>query len=99
MHTQGPWIAADVFVNNAPNRLILRQAKYGGDVVADMGNTEDANIANARLIAAAPDLLDALQNIVNRISEAGQDSCGQDMVKVRAALIDEARSAIAKATA
>jgi hypothetical protein len=65
MHTQGPWIAADVFVNNAPNRLILRQAKYGGDVLADMGNTEDANIANARLIAAAPDLLDALRGLVN----------------------------------
>jgi hypothetical protein len=71
---------------------------YELDNTADIFATSDDSRANARLIAAAPDLLGALQNIVNRISEAGQDSCGQDMVKVRAALIDEARSAIAKAT-
>lgn len=60
-HTPGPWIAADVFVNNSPNRLIVRQAKYGGDVVSDLGDTEHANMANARLIAAAPELLAALR--------------------------------------
>ena len=63
-HTLGPWIAADVFVNNSPNRLILRQAKYGGDVVLDLGDTEHANMANARLIAAAPELLDALRKLL-----------------------------------
>ena len=69
------------------------------DSIATFSGIGYQDFANAKLCAAAPDLLGALQNIVNRISEAGQDSCGQDMVKVRAALIDEARSAIAKATA
>jgi len=46
--------------------------------------------ANARLIAAAPDLLEALQTIVNS-AEANQAA-------ILYPLIDDARAAIAKAT-
>jgi len=88
-HTLGPWIAADVFVNNSPNRLILRQAKYGGDVVADLGDTDHANMANARLIAAAPDLLEALQDLL--------DVVGVRIDDPRIVQFDRARAAIAKA--
>jgi len=88
-HTLGPWIAADVFVNNSPNRLILRQAKYGGDVVADLGDTEHANMANARLIAAAPELLAALRDIVT----ASSANCGDSLANA----IQTGRAAIAKA--
>jgi len=90
-HTSGPWIAADVFVNNSPNRLILRQTKYGGDVVLDLGDTEHANMANARLIAAAPELLDALVLLLPYAARAIQGTTeGQP-------LLEAARAAIAKA--
>lgn len=50
--------------------------------------------ANARLIAAAPDLLAALERLCNYVSVAPPDSTGQAMVKLRAAAIDEARAII-----
>jgi len=89
-HTLGPWIAADVFVNNSPNRLIVRQAKYGGDVVADLGHTEHANMSNAQLIAAAPELLAALQDLLGVVGVRIDDP--------RIVQFDRARAAIARAT-
>ena len=58
-HTPGPWIAADTFLNNQPNKTYLRQKRYGGDIIADMGPSSEINPANAALIAAAPELLEA----------------------------------------
>lgn len=90
-HTPGPWEAADLRV------------MWGSYFVADCNGKgdigrQDESRANARLIAAAPDLLAALQLIVNGCTRVvDQDSCGQDMVKVRAAAIEKGRAAIAKA--
>jgi len=60
-HTPGPWKATAMRVT-APetnDRLAL-------DVQINGGN-RDGNKANARLIAAAPELLDALETLLNRI--------------------------------
>ena len=62
-HTPGPWSVTETFCNNACNRLVVKRKTWGGEVVADLGEAPDANRANARLIAAAPELLAALRVI------------------------------------
>lgn len=59
-HTQGPWLCSGTSVSNPqanrPNATICD--------VSGWGNRDEAEqIANARLIAAAPDLLAALENL------------------------------------
>ena len=61
--TPGPWSVTESFCNNACNRLVVKRKTWGGEVVADLGEAPDANRANARLIAAAPELLAALRVI------------------------------------
>lgn len=87
-HTPGPWILSDT--TKAGNRKV---SGYGWDYFANVtvrmdgtaANCEEGE-ANARLIAAAPDLLAALKAIV----EFHQGS------KVGKAVQETARAAIAK---
>lgn len=88
-HTPGPWV---------PNPMMLDQiCTYGGEptVVAyayrDM--PADIVIANANLIAAAPELLDALIAITNQLERIGDTREHKD-----GAFIRDARAAINKAT-
>jgi hypothetical protein len=62
-HTPGPWESSVSIVENAEERVTIRQKKWGGEIIADMGELEYHNEANARLIAAAPDLLEALEAV------------------------------------
>lgn len=61
-HTPGPWIADQPFeghVANASGRLVCSaMGHYDGEE-----HTRKENVANARLIAAAPELLAALKAI------------------------------------
>ena len=61
-HTPGPWVSGDGMTTgrlvSAPN--VTAKARRN---VAHVGGPDRE--ANARLIAAAPDLLDALQNLEN----------------------------------
>lgn len=87
-HTPGKWVVAGLYVK-APSALDLSVAQclMGAVATTTKGgawiSTDEAR-ANARLIAAAPDLLAALKRI-----ELGWDGEPEDM--------DEAREAIAKA--
>lgn len=88
-HTPGPWVAdkrwirpQDGTINNGI--AIVLDWPAHNDTVAD---------ANARLLAAAPDLLAALNKIVDA-AEARYSECGSDNHPAIAA----ARAAIAKAT-
>lgn len=89
-HTPGPW-----FVSEFAGALIVRADLGDGesvDVAAlmDEGSTEDVTIeANARLIAAAPELLDALRRSLWLI-EVEHKLDGQHITR-------DARAAIAKA--
>ena len=53
-YTKGPWRAAGEHVFSVNGRLTVTRVDYG---------TEDERLANARLIAAAPEMLEALCNI------------------------------------
>lgn len=82
-HTPGPWK-----VSRRANRFICTEL---GEVLAmcDSSQSVDRNKANARLIAAAPELLEALIELAN----CGADAWGEDRPCVA-----DARAAIAKAT-
>ena len=101
-HTPGPWS-----VWKFDEISLAVGPVEGGLAVAEVVNcnahgirtkeTEERGEANASLIAAAPDLMEVLTKIVNQASGLHVDSCGQPMKKVRVALLDQARAALAKA--
>lgn len=83
-HTHSPWIVDGVGVKDSD-----------GYSVCSTGNNRavigDERAANLRLIAAAPDLLDALRRVLRHIpDDAGGASLSDD--------VHRARAAIAKAT-
>ena len=79
-HTPGPWTQHEGEVR-AKNYGLISRSYYG--------KPDGEGAANARLIAAAPDLLEALKWVV-RICDEGGYPDGK--------CLQEARTAIAKAT-
>lgn len=68
-HTPGPFKAVQVYVENAPcvwavQRKNIREQLWGKSLLA----TYIDNEADARLFAAAPDMLEALRVAVNHIA-------------------------------
>ena len=80
-HTPGPWFQQS---NSCAITSMNRD-------ICDSFEGDDIDVANARLIAAAPDLLDALVGLFNHKGEYRQDSTAD-------ALWMKAYDAIAKAT-
>lgn len=60
-HTLGPWTHYDDSVNPQHRHMIAAMGKTVAHIYCTNGD-EIADKANARLIAAAPDLLEALMN-------------------------------------
>jgi hypothetical protein len=99
-HTPGPWIASRK--NNGLKPLFYQPpvvlARGGYMTVADgLGDGPEAE-ANTKLIAAAPELLAALQEIADRGPVDGYTSAGALRLRL-AGSQTIARAAIAKATA
>ena len=90
-HTPGPWVVEDERYHG-PNWAIIGSADTAGwhafvRVAVQLDNKpSDEGEANARLIAAAPDLLAALQFVMSAHGEQLHDA------------FDDAHKAIAKAT-
>lgn len=90
-HTQGPWS----YIGNGD--VVAKSDKYCGgekDIASVFLTVNDEDEANARLIAAAPELLEALKEIVSQIDQGGAGG----KVFSRDACIAQARAAISKAT-
>lgn len=88
-HTPGPWT-----VSAYPSGLYIRRAGSHGFVAHVFGGVNDKQAnANANVMAAAPDLLEALRYIERLASD---DDLGGDGVFL--VIADRAREAIAKAT-
>ena len=86
-HTQGPWeinSGTTVYAQNGIARLRRRAALCKTDISSSEGDTLEKARANARLIAAAPELLEALKELVGWLED--------DIY-----FLDKARAAIAKA--
>lgn len=82
-HTPGPWIWADKY---------WVHATMGSQYTICDGEMYDIpvqeRIANARLMAAAPELLEALQEMLaNCHDEESSDEIAQAVTKARAAII------------
>lgn len=65
-HTPGPWTVSDLYADDDGQPELAIQAKVNGmachpaAVCLQLPNMQGMQMANARLIAAAPDLLEAL---------------------------------------
>lgn len=97
-HTPGPWIVRHM--ENAVRKwpVIINEART--IQIAEMINAEYAE-ANARLIAAAPKLLEALKALCERGRDLGDSYYNKDDqsgMKGNDTLFAEAEDAIAKAT-
>ena len=82
-HTQGPWGACCAGIGTHNERMVTI-------VKTDLVDWGDA-ISDSQLIAAAPDLLDALTDLVG--------GCGKEGDLFSSAAMDKARAAIEKANA
>lgn len=94
-HTPGPWfLGEDLEPNGAClSRAIMATDTFIGEVLFDDDSDQMAE-ANARLIAAAPELLAALEGDIDWLDALSQMSIERDMVMVR---IRAHRELIAKA--
>lgn len=89
-HTPGPWNCAQATAVYANGRWIADTSQPGAF-------TEE-QAANARLIAAAPELLTALVKVIGHAGDIYVDSDGYAHIDLANDLIIAARDAIAKAT-
>ena len=90
-HTPGPWEAQ----NTAGHDTHGQTAVYDGATGKDVAVVYDGE-ANARLIAASPDLLDALREIIKNAGyESGEAVVSEFLIQRR--YLDTARAAIAAA--
>ena len=90
----GPWFTRrrsdggyDIRRNDA---LVARMAPHGG---------ADADLADAELIASAPDLLDSLEALIGFEDAAGNLPQSQELMKLRSRILHRARSVVARAHA
>jgi hypothetical protein len=98
-HTPGPWRIGDeeaelYIEGHAPISTVKRRGKGQWDGLAQVatiidGNLDATGVANAQLIAAAPELLEALQNFIMTLTEHGE---------IFPPHVGIAKAAIAKAT-
>ncbi|MFN3731329.1 hypothetical protein [Comamonas testosteroni] len=97
-HTPGPWEATGNLVRSPmhqpeglPRGVQIVECRDG----YFLPHTEEAK-ANARLIAAAPELLEALQEFDDAMKEAGDWPGTTNELQRLLGVVDKARAAIAK---
>ena len=101
-YTQGPWKVHDCGTDETPERGHLASDIWGtgpGEypaIVARVYHCEDGSDANERLIAAAPELLAALRELMDW--EGGGPSQYDENPREAAKVWNDAHAAIAKAT-
>jgi hypothetical protein len=66
-HTPGPWRTIDTYVESSFGRLVCNAIKLQGKSLKADQEMHDIAVANARLIAASPELLGTLQLLVAAI--------------------------------
>lgn len=88
-HTPGPWAVLDRPENALDNSRILTHITNGSHIVCTLGTTckdgSPNHYTNARLISAAPDMLEALECVVDLLGD-------QEGI-----FIDQCKAALAKA--
>ena len=99
-HTSGPWHVRDFdgsqWSIDASGDMTVAQALQLRPLAFDMKQEE--RTANARLIAAAPKLLEALQSILPFIPVTSAEEGGASAYSENVRAADKVRAAIARAT-
>ncbi len=93
-HTPGPWHNVDAGTDLPLYICSDKSRRHSTELACLYGRDEETTAANARLIAAAPDLLAALEKIAGGMSEDALGICSLS----REGMQDIARAAIDKAT-
>ena len=88
-HTPGPWIAEEVWDEDGDSMGLI-SVDAGRYQVCQIKGIGFQDFDNARLIASAPDLLAALDELANYVPEYDRDTIGYKIVQ-------RARAAIARA--
>lgn len=94
-HTPGPWIIeapSDYAIRDKANGFLIARCPYNHSEGASDERREST--ANARLIAAAPELLQALKDALYCLETVAKNE-GFD---IEVGVVPQARAAIAKAT-
>lgn len=99
-HTTGPWSVGTLNNEQVRDAVAIYATGRSFPIVFDIfGGTLEECDANARLIAAAPDLLAALQGAMEPLYNwANQKNIGAEEWKRRCAVVDACQNAITKAT-
>jgi hypothetical protein len=95
-HTPAPWLIADsnfVYALHDHKGRQVNRFSAAIDHYPSQGGTAEEGLANARLIAAAPELLEALQMLMPQAPNAWAENDPYDV-----AMWGNAQAAIAKAT-
>lgn len=90
-HTPGPWT-----IKIIPNDqlAILEENNKGGRILAVCDNNDEQDLANARLIASAPDMYAVLKQIIDDYKNTDDPLLLQERMDAN---ITDAEAAIAKA--
>jgi hypothetical protein len=96
MHTPGPWHWTDAEELMSPSGAVISSTDYEGMWFSRYEKKEDE--ANAKLIAAAPELLEALKWAMKRADNAKSSGTKETLQLALADISSEMRAAIAKAT-
>ena len=94
-HTPGPWSVEAR--EGMPGREVRAGATYVVAVVSTTSNDESNRLANARLIAAAPDLLAALEQLLQGFEHLRIRDGSGELQPLNNPIIDRARAAIRQA--
>lgn len=75
-HTPGPWVIDSESLRDGPKSVGPQTSRFGMEEIASIRTNGDNQItlANARLIAAAPKLLEALKNMLACMEARDMDS-------------------------
>lgn len=85
-HTPGPWRQAHDYIEAVPDGEGYAAPSFDICAMADWcGEDEDERLANARLIAAAPDMLKALREVV-ACADSSRNTTFGAVVKCRIAI-------------
>lgn len=102
-HTQGPWMEYNQVGNRTLKTWGVASVSDDAGLICKMetGLSPEKEHANAKLIAAAPDLLAAIQEAETCLRWAAQEAQGKVKAKIVGGWLhhaDKAKNAIAKAT-
>ncbi len=98
-HTKGPWVAKQVAtISGSYKYWVIEEKQYNGFQIASTSNDEvSQGEANARLMAAAPELLEAAEYFVAEFKDAYLAEHGDQIHGPLAEAFSAIRRAIAEA--